>query len=179
MKINETNQMMIVLETAYPQSYKGMSPTQAENTVVFFHSFFKDYEIELVVQALKNYIKSNKYSRCEPGAMVAGIQEQIDLIMSTDDTAIELWNAVSRAARNGLYGYQEEFDRLPQVCKTWLRVPEQLREFAMMDSDILDSVVKGQFLKTIKEVKDREKAKDGLPKSVVDMLKGEFVKKLE
>lgn len=163
----ETKQMLKILSIAYPKAYQGYSAQKQIETVDFYHVLFGEYDTGVVVSALYNYVKSNQYPPTP-----AGIQAQIDILVSTGDTAIELWNVLHKAITNGFYGYREEFEKLPKPCKTWLGVPEQLRELAQMDEATVNGVTRGQFLKTIKDVTDRERAKENIPQSLADKLNG-------
>ena len=153
MNREETKQMLKILSVAYPRTYAGYSEQQKTETVDLYFALFGKCETEIVVSALCNYVKSNQYPPTP-----AGIQAQIDLILSTDDSAIELWNTLAKAVRNGYYGYEEEYNKLPEVCQKWLHCPEQLKELAVVDFSTLNSVIRGQFLKTIGEIQKKEKA---------------------
>ena len=57
---------------------------------------------------------------------------------------------VARAIRNGTYGAKKEFDALPQVIQRLVGSPNQLKEWAAMDADVVSSVVASNFQRSYK-----------------------------
>lgn len=165
MTLEETKQLLTILKLSYPNNYKDMSKDQAINTVKLYYDFFGEHPTPLVVQALKNYIKSNKYP-----PTIAGLQEQVDLLINHGNTSEELWSKMVKAIRNSLYGSVEEFEKLPKECQMWLGSPSGLKDLGMIDVDTLNTVLHGQFLKTIGDIKAGEKAQQGLSQGLRDML---------
>ena len=157
MEREETKQLLKILPVAYPDYYSKFTSQQKTETVNLYYDLFGKYETVIVVPALYNYIKTNVYP-----PKPAGIQEQIDLLMPNSETSVELWNMLLKAVSNGYYGYEEEYNKLPEVCQKWLHCPEQLKELAVIDISTLNSVIRGQFLKTIGEIQKKENAKRGM-----------------
>jgi hypothetical protein len=173
MKIQETQQLLDILKLSYPGTYKAMTKEEASDTIKLYHDFFGEYPTPVVVQALRNYIKKNQYP-----PTIAGLQEQIDLLLNAGDTKTELWNQIAKAASNCLWNLQEQFNRLPKPCQIWLRDAEGLKALAMIDTETLNTVTRGQFLKTIGEISEREEAQDALPESVRNAITQGFIKQL-
>ena len=85
-------------------------------------------------------------------------------------TESEVWTLVSNALRNGIYGAQEEFDRLPPVVRRLVGSPGQLREWAMMDADTVQSVVASNFQRAYR-VRSRQHAEyAALPSDIRQMI---------
>lgn len=158
MEKSETKKLLEILKTAYPKTYQNITEEQARNMLSLYFDMFKEYETEIVVFALKNYIKENEYP-----PTIAGLQKQIDLIISDEDTDIELWNTLSAACSRGTRMSAEEFDALPEVIREWAGDVGQIKELALMDSVTFNSVIRGQFLKTIPRLIERQEAKKKLP----------------
>lgn len=157
----ETNQLMKILSVAYPNTYRDFTDSQKIETMQAYYDFFGEYETPIVVQALRNYIKRNQFP-----PTIAGLQEQIDLILNVGETANELWNLVEKATRNGLYGHAEEYARLPEPCQRWLGTSASLKELAQLDSGTLNTVIRGQFLKTVGQIKESVETQRALPQEV-------------
>ena len=73
-------------------------------------------------------------------------------------TAMEAWNLVAKALRNSAYGSEEEFAKLPPAVQRVAHSPSQLREWALMDADTVQSVVASNFQRayTARQKSDRE-----------------------
>jgi hypothetical protein len=169
----ETNQLMKILSVTYPNTYKDFTDAQKVETMQVYFDFFGEYPTPVVVQSLRNYIKKNQYP-----PTIAGLQEQIELLLNKGDTNIELWNAILKAASSCLWNLQEQYNKLPKPCQIWLRDAEGLKNLAMIDTETLNTVTRGQFLKTIGEISEREEAQDALPEPVRNAITQGFIKQL-
>jgi hypothetical protein len=84
---------------------------------------------------------------------------------------------VTKACKNGLYGYKQEFEKLPPPVQKAVGSAEQLRDWSMMDEETFQSVIGSNFKKTFKVVEERERQDALMPdsvKSVVQKLAGGF-----
>lgn len=165
MKIHETKQLLMILEKAYPSVFKNMPENEAKETIFFYHSFFGKYDTEVVVLALRNYVAVNQYP-----PTIAGLQEQINLVSGTEETAIELWTALQAAVSRSAWHSGEEFEKLPRPAQIWVRNAAGLKDLSTLDVDTFNTVTRGQFLKTIKDIMDREKVQDALPDNIKQLL---------
>ena len=153
MKKNEILMMLSLLKVAYPNFYKDVSQEGIEQTTILYQEMFKDFDTKLVLLAVKELINNFKYP-----PTIADIKEKIYQLTNVEDkSASELWECLLKAIRNGSYGSEQEFKNLPSIVKEYVRSPRQLQEMAQMDSDTIHSVVKGQFLKQIENLKQRRK----------------------
>lgn len=100
---------------------------------------------------------------------IAAVKAKIKSIVSAaqnEPTDEELWHALKRAVSNGYYGSKQEYDKLPPVLQRWCGSPSALREMACLDSDTFNTVTRGQFLKQIKIVKEREEYRERMPAEI-------------
>lgn len=154
MTLQETQKLLVILKKAYPRYYTESTKEEVEETLMFYHDMFKDYPVEVVATALKNYVKVNKYP-----PTIAGIIEQIELL-TDNNTAETLWTAIEKAVRNSTYNSKEEFDKLPEECKAFIGSAKALKELGQMDGGTLNTVTKGQFIRTVGDIKRRTKARE-------------------
>lgn len=154
MKKEDVAKILVILKTAYPNFYRNMRKEEVEETVELYQEMFADCDTKLVAVAVKELINTFQYP-----PTIADIKNKMyDLSNKHNDKSpSELWDILLKAIRNGSYGYLKEFENLPDEVKEFVRRPDQLRELALMDSNTIHSVVKGQFLKQIIEIKKRKK----------------------
>ena len=69
----------------------------------------------------------------------------------------DLWASLKKAIGNSAYHSVEEFEMLPEECKMFVKNPRQLKELSQNDSEINNTVVKGQFFKQIEIIQKRIK----------------------
>lgn len=150
---DETTLILAILKTSYPNYYKDLTSEEVLNVIDLWTEMFSEDDVNLVKIAVKEVIKTSVY----PPA-IAAIKNKIYDIQNLDDKEpIELWNKLKGAISNSIYHSQEMFEGLPEECKIFIGSPARLKEYAMGDAEVNNTVVKGQFLKQIESIKKRKK----------------------
>ena len=135
---------------------------------------FADYDPKLVLFAIRELISSFKYP-----PTIADIKDKIYQLTNVGDkSASELWDCLLKAIRNGSYSSEQEFKNLPDIVKDYVISPRQLQELAQMDSETINSVVKGQFFRQIENLKQRAKEKDMMLKETKDLIEDRRISNL-
>lgn len=177
MTTEEIRTVLAVLKTAYPSSFKDLSDNDVRETVKLWKVMFEHEDVALVNAAVVALISSRTVGYTPAiGEICQKLRELKAPDFMNDQDA---WSLVSRACRNGFYGYQEEFDRLPPDVQKAVGRPEQLHEWALIDSDTLETVVSSNFRKTYKTVLQRKEDLLRIPDSVRERLYGANTKRLE
>lgn len=161
--------IMALLQTAYPAYYAKQDNQQRMEAVNLWAELFADDPAPLVYGAVKSIIVSG-------GAFPPSIGEiknkMHDLSAPAGMSETEAWALVSKACSNGIYGYEAEFAKLPPTVQAAVGRPEQLREWAMMDVETVQSVVASNFMRGYKTAQRREKETAMIPESVKALLDG-------
>ena len=164
MTIEETGIIMDILTTAYPRFYSGPNAPDMMKTLTLWAEMFARDDVALVAAAVKALIESD--SKGFP-PHIGAVKEKLRLISAGDEmTEAEAWGIVAKALRNSAYGSREEFDKFPPVIKRIVGSPSQLREWSMMDSETVHSVVASNFQRSYKAIAQREKELAKLPPDV-------------
>ncbi len=160
----ETLAIMSVLKAAYPAYYRDMTRMDADSVVNLWAELFRDEPAELVALAVKAHIASDKKGY---PPHIGAIKESILQLRAPDEmTEQEAWGLVVKALRNGYYNAQEEFAALPPVLQRLVGGPNQLREWAMMDFDTVQSVVASNFQRSYRACAASERQIRALPADV-------------
>lgn len=147
-----------VIKTFYPR--EGLLPTM-ESMDLWFEDL-KDLDFAAVTIAVKKYALTNRFP-----PTVADIREYAVGITESDQAnEIHAWNLVYKALRNSINHADEEFARLPPAVQRAVHSPGQLREWAMMDINTVNSVVSSNFMRTYKVEAARENTERNMPKSL-------------
>ena len=161
---DETIDLLSVLKAAYPNFYRDMTRKDADHVVSLWTDMFKEEPAELVALAVKAHIATDKKGF---PPHIGAIKDAIVKIRQPDEmTELEAWGLVQKALRNGYYGAQEEFDKLPPVVQRLVGSPNQLREWAMMDTTTISSVVASNFQRSYKARAANEREFLALPAEV-------------
>lgn len=175
MNHNETLAIMSVLKAAYPNFYKDMKRAEAEGIVSLWAEMFADEPAPLVAAAVKAHI-ANDAKGFPPH--IGAIKEAVTKLRTPEEmTELEAWGLVQKALSNGIYGAQSEYDKLPPVIQRIVGSPSQLREWAMMDTDTVNSVVASNFQRSYKARAANERQLLALPsdvRQVMQQLAGGF-----
>ena len=160
----EVLKIMSVLRGAYPAFYRNIDRKEAEATVGLWCDTFSHDEYPLVAAAVKALIESD--GKGYP-PHIGAVKEKLRLISGGDEmTEAEAWGMVAQALRNSIYGAREEFEKFPPIVKRIVGSPSQLREWGMMDSETVHSVVASNFQRSYKAIAQREKELAKLPPDV-------------
>lgn len=152
MNKKEVVKLLTIFQTAYPRFYVNQTEEELMEAVNLWHDMFKDDDPKLVVPAAKELLGTLKYP-----PTIADVKEKMYSLTNQETDDMELWNELDKAVRNCLYNTQQVFDGLSPLVKKFVGNPGQLRDLAMSDASTFNTVTKGQFLKQIQVLKQREK----------------------
>lgn len=177
MTTEDIRNMLAVLKQAYPSSFKDLNEEDVRNTVKLWKMFFEHEDTNVVNAAVIALIGSRKEGFTPT---IGEICEKIRELKAPDErTDQDAWALVSKACRNGYYGYQEEFDKLPPDVQRAVGRAEQLREWSLVDEETLGTVVASNFRRTFRTIAQREQDLLRIPQSMREKLQGTAVKELE
>lgn len=145
-----------------------------QEVLTMWLSFFKENTIEEFKSAINLHIRtSSKFPT------ISDIKSKIYTLNNKEESNSDLWEKLLTAISNGIYGAEEEYKKLPKEIQKFLGSPRQLTEIALMDSDTIHSVVKGQFLKQIEYIKQSVKEQELMSPQTKKLLEQKGVLKIE
>lgn len=166
MNLKETGAVMDILAVAYPQFYKNQTTDEQLMAARLWAEMFKDDDVGVLLAAVKAHIATD--SKGFPphiGAIKAAIVK-LTRPPELEMTELEAWKMVSDATKNSTYGAVEEFNKLPVIVQRIVGSPNQLREWAKMDSDTVQSVVSSNFQRSFKARAASEREYLALPSDI-------------
>lgn len=90
------------------------------------------------------------------------IVESVDSSMSE----LEAWSLVRKAVRNSGYHSVEEFEKLPEACQRAVGSAANLKEWALMDSERVETVEQSHFIRNYRTTVQRISEEKKLPESI-------------
>lgn len=160
----ETLAIMSVLKAAYPTFYKDMKKADAESVVGLWSTMFADEPAEVVAAAVKAHIATD--TKGFPPHIGAVKEAITKLTQPQQMTEMEAWGLIKKAVSNGIYGSKAEFEKLPPILQRLVGSPNQLKEWAMMDADVVASVVASNFQRSYKARAASEREFLALPSDI-------------
>lgn len=168
MNQTETLKIMAVLRGAYPSFYRDMSRKEAESVVAMWAEMFAEDDVAIVAAAVKALIATDdKGFPPHIGAVKAKVRQ---ITQPSGMTPQEAWNLVAKAIRNSAYESREEYGKLPKEIQRLVGSPNQLRDWALMDSDTVHSVVASNFQRSFAARQKADNDFKALPRDVQAMI---------
>lgn len=168
MNFEETGKILAVIKKNYPHAYKDFTREEKEDLIVLWQEMFADDDYGVVGAAVKSYIATDTKGFAP---VIGQIKELIRKITEPNEMSEqEAWGYVAKALRNSGYNSAEEFEKLPAQIQRVVGSPSQLRDWALMDSDTVQSVVASNFQRSYRARAKSDKEYQALPSSVREML---------
>lgn len=173
----EIAEMLTVVQANYPDTAKGQSDAAFKAKVTLWYEFFQEHPKDLVHAAVMAFI-ANDTKGFMPN--IGQINDYIQKLRGQDNmTEGEAWSYVAKALRNSAYNSAEEFTKLPERIQRLVGSHNQLREWALMDSETVQSVVSSNFQRTFRARQKNDTEYERLPgdvKQFVQRISGEVFK---
>lgn len=146
---DEAKKLIMVICSTYP-NYK---PMDLKSAISVWHFMLSDFEYSEISVALKAYILSDT-SGFAP--TVGQLVEKSHKLKAPEElNEMQAWALVSKALRNGTYGADEEFNKLPVLVQRAVGSPSQLRNWATTDYESIENVIQSNFMRTYRTVCSR------------------------
>ena len=164
MKKTELVQILTILSSNY-QSIAKMLEDETKSKIVYqsWYSCIGDLDYKLVLAAVQKVMITSQFPPTihEIRKAALGITET-----KSNDDSMELWNEAFKMITRGTYMTQEEFDSHSSIVKKFFGDVAQVQALAQTDLQTVSTVTKGQFLKQIEVLKDREYKQSLLPEGL-------------
>ena len=164
----ETLKIFSVIKAEYRNHFKDISAVDANALVDLWTEMFADVDYGIVGAAVKSYILSNTSGH---PPKVGQINELIKKLTEPEPmTEQEASNLIFKALSNSIYNAESEYEKLPPILQTLVGSPNMLREWAMMDSDTVKSVIASNIMRSYRVAEERQRVKEALPSNIRAML---------
>lgn len=155
---NELLKFMAVIKGTYPSFGNGIPP---EQTASAWYRQFANFDFEKTIAAFDAFVSSDiKGYPPSPGMIKAQMRFIDDPKGLTD---IEAWAAIKKAAQNGGYHAQEEWEKLPDIVRACC-TPELIKDIALSDVKN-ESVTSSNFMRSFRQRQEEINRWDGLPEN--------------
>lgn len=157
----EIGRLVYAVRGTYPKYYANMGAEDLKGLSMAWALVLGEYDFSIASRAVQLYLTNDTTGfPPSPGQIVDAIHK-ITNPRIAEMTAMEAWSLVRKAIRNGYYGAEEEFAKLPTACQRAIGSPSNLREIAQLDTDQVETVEQSHFIKAYNTqvVRERETAK--------------------
>lgn len=109
----ETSACLKILRLAYPTFYSRMRIADMRDTLDLWATIFVDDDPRIVTHAIRDLIQTHTGFPPEIADVKQKIREIVSAVTGAQ-TDEELWLTLIDATKNGYYGAEEEFQKLPR-----------------------------------------------------------------
>lgn len=169
MTLNEATRIITIICMNYPDTQRGMTDDERKTYAKNWHFFFKDDSYAEVLAAVQKIISSSQ-ERFAPNIGMIREQMRKNREPMGGLSEQEAWELVKRALRNGFYGYKEEFAKLPPTVQRCVGSENMIREWAVMESETLDSVVASNFMRSFRAIRQSAEEEARTPAAMREQL---------
>ena len=170
MTFEETKTILTLLQTEYPQSFSKMDERMMAMKLKLWATEFAHDDYRAVYAVVRAIISAGGR---EFAPNIGTIREKLrSYSVEGEMTENEAWSLVSRAIRNGIYGYESEYAKLPPEVQQAVGEATQLKRWAVMPEDEVESVVASNFQRSYRAIAARKRELDKLPADVRELLTG-------
>lgn len=160
----EMAEIIAIMQTNYPDEFRDKSDKFINAKINLWLMSFRDDDYTEVLAAVMAHINTDTNRFMPPVGVIKA--KLVEIRMPEELTPQEAWELVSKATRNSTYNSGEEFAKLPPVVQRLVGSPMQLKEWAAMDTDTLQSVIGSNFQRSYKVRAAKEREFLALPSAV-------------
>lgn len=143
-------------------AYPNFHPADIQSAITVWERLLRDDNDADVARALEMYILNDTKGFAPSIGQIKEMMAQ----KPNELTELEAWGLVNKAIRNGNYGAAEEFAKLPDTVRSAIGSPKQIEEWASMPIDSVQTVAQSNFLRSYRDVCEREKKADKMPENI-------------
>lgn len=163
---DETKKIIRIIADSYP-NYR---PSDISETIDVWHMMLEEFSYQQVAVALKAYILTDTSGFAPSIGQLVGKMQMVS--QPNELNEMEAWALVSQALKNGYYGAEEEFAKLPEIVQKAVGTPANLRAWSHTDESSIENVVQSNFMRTYRTVVKRENECAKLPPSIKNLIEG-------
>lgn len=150
------------------ETYRRDKLLDSKDAFDIWYELLKDLSYETASMAAQAYMMQEHFPPV-PADIRKKAAELTEVVTGETMTEGEAWAMVRKAISNGIYGYAEEFEKMPEEIRKAIGTSKQIQIWAM-DENFNEGVVQSQFLRSYRQVMERKKQTDLLPRELQERL---------
>lgn len=136
-----------------------------------WYGLLKDLSYKQVNIAVQKHMLTERFP-----PTIADLREKSNEVIEKqleEMSELEAWSLVRKAIGNSGYHSEEEFQKLPEACKIAVGTASNLREWALMDSDQVETVEQSHFIRNYRTAVKRLSEEKKIPESLRKLIAAE------
>ena len=166
---DEVRMLLTLIQAEYPQSFVRLDERQMALKLELWTKEFANDDSNVVYAAARTLMSAGRDFAPNCGQIRDKMREFMEIDVLDEHAA---WLLVSKATSNGRYGFKKEFEALPPDVQAVVGSPEQLRTWAGMEADTVESVVASNFMRAYRTRMNRKREFEKIPDDIKKMILG-------
>lgn len=163
-----TREQTVDLVRSIVSIYPNWKPENLTDTVNAWHWALEEYPASGIKAALQVYIKTNTTGFAPSvSQLIAAMYKPAENKQLTEGDA---WNLVKRALQDSTYHAVDRFLELPETVQKAVGSANMLQQWAMSDSNEVNTVIMSNFQRTYRAVVERESFANKIPPQLMNEL---------
>lgn len=160
---DEVKQLLARIDVLYP----NWKPKDLSLLIDTWLEMIGEYNYADVLVALKTYIATDESGFAPSiGQLIGTMHNLRDKAQGNEMSEIQAWALVRKAVSNGIYNAEREFNNLPPVIQKAVGSPMMIHNWAVVDTEHIETVIQSNFIKSYRALLLREKENAKLPMAV-------------
>ena len=160
----ENAAILKLCKIGWPHSFERMTPDEMADTLTLWADLFADDDFNEVAAAVKRIMLAGNR---EFAPNVGAIKEEMRRMFNKDRlTPTAAWELVRKALQNSVYGFEEEYGKLPPDVQEAVGSPGRLRVMALMDADEVEKYEAPRFQRDFAAVQKEKDTQAKLPEGL-------------
>ena len=155
MTTSETTKLLIMINSTYP-TFKVANNNHAD-VIKMWSIILEPYTCESIYQAFVSFARANTSQVTPTPAQLIDIADNLFGENTNDEVLI---SEIRQAIHNSAYHSAEEFARLKPLAQHAVGTPENLRAWARLDVEAIETVILSHVRRNLHAVKERKKYND-------------------
>ena len=164
----ETKEVLMTIRAVYPNF--NVKPEEMTPTINAWQIMLEEYPKEMVMAALKVYIKTNSSGFAPSVSQL--ISSMYETTKHDQMTEGEAWALVKRAIQDGNYHAEERFNELPATLQRAVGNAGMIRQWAQTDTDEVNTVIMSNFQRSYKAILEKQEFSNKISDPLYELTKG-------
>lgn len=160
-------QIIQLFKTAYKESYRDVSPKEAEQKAAIYRDILQDYTFEQVQAGIRAYMSEDHQYEPKPGQIIVRIRGNIG---NLDELAAEAWGEVwKKIICRASVATLEDYNALPELTRKVVPFG-LLLTWGKAEDPGAESFARRDFMNDYKILLAREQARQAIPRAALEVL---------
>ena len=164
-----TREQTVDLVRSIASIYPNWKAENLTDTVNAWHWALEEYPAPAIKAALKIYVKTNNTGFAPSVSQIIACMYKPQENERLSEG--EAWAMVKKAIQDGNYHAEERFNELPEPVQKAIGDKGMLRQWAMCDSEDVNTVIMSNFQRSYKAILARQEFDNKVPAALTEQLK--------